>query len=120
VVVRFYCDEDFADDGRVHAVRGSGLDLLTPKEAEMLSKSDPEQVRFSASQERMIITHNRTDFVQIHTVMMNAGEHHTGICVVRMEDWYGPGEVARRLQVLADVFSETGTRDQLLFLSNFG
>lgn len=51
--------------------------------------------------------------------MMTRGDHHAGICIVRKRDHLGPGEIARRLQILSDVFGEIGTRDQLLFLSNF-
>ena len=117
--VLLYFDEDFDHDDRVEACRGISLDILTPREARMLSQSDPAQVRFAASKGRLIVTHNRTDFTRIHKTMMNNGEHHSGICVVRMEAWYRPGEIARRRHVLAETFREIGTRDQLLFLSNF-
>lgn len=114
-----YLDEDFAHGDRLAAIRARSIDVLSAKEAGMLSRTDDEQIRFATSGSRLILTHNAHDFARIHGEMMTRGDHHAGICIVRKRDHLGPGEIARRLQILSDVFGEIGTRDQLLFLSNF-
>ena len=115
-----YLDEDFAHGDRLAAIRARSIDVLSAKEAGMLSRTDDEQIRFATSRSRLILTHNGQDFARIHGEWMRSGKHHAGICIVKKELWLGPGEIARRLQILSEVFRETGTRDQLLFLSNFG
>ena len=85
----------------------------------MLRRSDDDQLRHATDASRLILTHNQRDFARIHREWMRAGAPHGGICIMAKELEYGPGEIARRLQLLAEVFGEIGTRDQLLFLSNF-
>jgi hypothetical protein len=116
----FYFDEDFAHDDRVDAARRALIDVLTPSAAGMLGRADDEQLSFAASLGRMIVTHNQGHFAALHTAFMATGLHHSGICIVRMQDWLGPGEIARRLSLLAGRAGNGDLSDQLLFLSNFG
>ncbi len=114
-----YLDEDFSDRARVNAMRLADIDALSAPAAGMLRKTDYEQLRFSTGAGRLLLTHNARDFVRIHGEWMRQADHHAGICIVVREHWYGPAEIARRLQVLAETLGEVGTRDQLFFLSNF-
>jgi hypothetical protein len=120
VEVRFYLDEDFAYGARLKAIRAVSIDVLSAREAGMLRRSDDDQLRYSTAASRLILTHNQRDFARIHKEWTRAETHHAGICIMVKELDYGPGEIARRLQILAETFREAGTRDQLLFLSNFG
>ena len=115
-----YLDEDFQGTARRTALAHAGFHVLTSGSAGMNGRTDLEQLRFATAGNRLIVTHNQGDFVELHGELMNRGEQHGGICIVRKVDAFGPGEIARRLLALQSVFAETGTRDQLLFLANFG
>ena len=119
MTIQVYLDEDFSEGARVDAMESLAIDALSAPAARMLRRSDYEQLSFAGSQDRLLLTHNAQDFARIHGEWMRRGKHHAGICIVKKELWYGPGEIARRLDILSEVFGEIGTRDQLLFLSNF-
>ena len=114
-----YLDEDFSEGARVDAINLIGIDALSAPAARMLKQTDYEQLSFAESQNRLILTHNSRDFARIHGEVIRAGGHHAGICILKKDLWLGPGEIARRLLVLAETFRDLGTRDQLLFLANF-
>jgi hypothetical protein len=113
-LTRFYFDENAADDARVAAARRLGLDVLTPNEVGMLRRTDDEQLQFAASHDRALITEDSGDFIRIHYEWLAAGREHAGIVVNKQQDHLGPGEFARRLQILA-----TGElRSDLAYLHN--
>lgn len=62
-------------------LRQYGYDVLTAKEADMLAKSDEEQLIFAASNRKAIITFNIKDFVLLHQSWFSEGKKHFGIIV---------------------------------------
>lgn len=62
-------------------LRQYGYDVLTAKEADMLAKSDEEQLAFAASNRKAIITFNIKDFVLLHQSWLSEGKRHFGIIV---------------------------------------
>ncbi len=62
-------------------LRQYGYDVLTVKEADMLAKSDEEQLAFAASNRKAIITFNIKDFVLLHQSWFSEGKKHFGIIV---------------------------------------
>ena len=98
----FYFDEDCGSQARLSAARRLGLDVLTAGEARMLTRADPEQLAFAASVGRAIVTHNLADFWVLHATWLEQGVEHAGMVLLRQKDPAGPGEVARRMQLLAD------------------
>ena len=118
MVGRIYFDEDFAHDDRRDAVRQSGFDLLTAGEAGMLGRTDLQHLAFAAVESRLLVTHNQADFAGHSARWLREGKHHSGICIARMEDWLGPGEVSRRLQNVTRTY-DGGTADLVLYLSGF-
>lgn len=62
-------------------LRQYGYDVLTAKEADMLAKSDEEQLAFAASNRKAIITFNIKDFVLLHQSWFSEGKKHFGIIV---------------------------------------
>jgi hypothetical protein len=118
VALRIYFDEDFAHDDRVDAARRAALDLVVPSEVGMLGREDIEQLRLATSLGRLIVTHNQAHFDALHRDFLARAEHHAGICILRMEAWLGPGEIARRLGVLSDQYGEFGLANDIRYLSN--
>lgn len=62
-------------------LRQYGYNVLTAKDAGMLGKNDKEQLEFSVSYGRTILTFNISDFVRLHHHWLQAGKKHKGIVV---------------------------------------
>lgn len=62
-------------------LRQYGYDVLTAKEADMLAKSDEEQLAFAVSNKRTIITFNIKDFALLHQLWLSKEKKHFGIIV---------------------------------------
>ena len=62
-------------------LRGRGFDVLTTEEAKKDTASDEEQLSFSTSQGRAILTFNIRDFAPLHEAWQAAEPPHAGIIV---------------------------------------
>jgi predicted nuclease of predicted toxin-antitoxin system len=77
--IRFHLDENC--DARIAVgLRLHGIDLTTTPEARLLRASGEEQLRFAASQNRVIVTQD-ADFLRMDA----AGAIHAGIVYLRPE-----------------------------------
>jgi hypothetical protein len=76
-VARFYSNENIALQV-VTELRRLGHDVLTSLEAGNANDSvpDPEVLSFASSQQRILLTHNRRHFLQLH---LRRTERHGGI-----------------------------------------
>lgn len=79
--MRFLLDEDVTP-GTAEIARGLGLDVLSVHEVERYEIGDEEQLRFSTSQDRIFVTRNRDDFLNINLVFFQTGEPHAGILII--------------------------------------
>ncbi len=113
---KFYLDEDTQSEALIQALRSRGVSLLTTSEAGRSKQGDEEQLRFAATQGRVLLTSNIADFVRLHTEWLKTGASHCGIILIRQQKW-GPGELARRIiRVLAQC-PGGDMRDRIEFLS---
>lgn len=71
---KFYADENIRIQ-MVQEMRAKGLDVQTSPEANNDGITDPEQLDYATSQNRIILTDNRRDFIKLH----NDGQEHAGI-----------------------------------------
>ena len=71
---KFYADENIRIQ-MVQEMRAKGLDVQTSPEANNDGITDPEQLDYATSQNRIILTDNRRDFIKLH----NEGKEHAGI-----------------------------------------
>lgn len=78
--LRFYLDEMIPLDLAL-ILKQYGYDVLTARDAGMLGKSDAEQLEYSTSGERAILTFNIGDFVLLHREWECKGRTHKGIIV---------------------------------------
>jgi hypothetical protein len=86
-VARFYSNENFAID-IVKILRDCGHDILTSYEAGQANQSIPdlEVLLFSTNQNRILITFNRNDFIELH----RGGMNHSGIFICKDDrDYFG-------------------------------
>jgi hypothetical protein len=66
--IRLYLDEDTMDNALYEALRLRQIDVLTPITAQMLSRSDEEQLKWASDNNRVIYSFNVRDFYRIHTL----------------------------------------------------
>jgi predicted nuclease of predicted toxin-antitoxin system len=76
-----YLDEDVSNLV-ARLLRSRGMDVTTVQEHQMLGKSDPEQLAFSASISRCILTQNRVDYEKLHLHYVTNGIEHSGIVIL--------------------------------------
>ena len=77
---QFYSNENFAID-IVQILRDYGHDILTSYEAGQANQGIPdlEVLKFATSQNRILVTFNRDDFIELH----RSGMNHNGIVVCK-------------------------------------
>jgi predicted nuclease of predicted toxin-antitoxin system len=107
--LRFHLDES-VHRGVAYALRRRGIDVTTPKEAELLSAGDAEHLAFATAQGRVIITHD-SDFLRLSA----SGVPHNGIVFCHNQT-VSVGEMVRALERLSLICDTMTLRDQVKFL----
>lgn len=79
-MARLYSNENFAID-IVQILRDYDHDVLTSYDADQANQSipDPEVLKFATNQNRILITFNRDDFIELH----RSGINHSGIIICK-------------------------------------
>lgn len=114
--IRLYLDEDAQRTSLIRALRARQIDVLTANESALVGISDAEQLAFATSQNRVVFTFNRGDFVQLHMEYLKSGRQHSGIIV---SDQLEIGVILRRLLRLIDERSAEEMQNWLEFLSSW-
>jgi hypothetical protein len=77
----FLLDEDVNPDVAKIA-RGLGLEVISVHEIDRRGYTDPDQLRFAASEGRALVTRNRDDFIRLTISWFQTGELHAGVLIV--------------------------------------
>jgi hypothetical protein len=114
-MVRFLSDENFNGDiVRGLFLRRPGLDLLRVQDVGLEQADDPAILTWAASNERIVLTHDRATFPKYVYDRIVAGERTSGVFVVN--DRLSIGQVITEL-LLIDASSETAEwADWILYL----
>jgi predicted nuclease of predicted toxin-antitoxin system len=110
LLAALYTDEDMSALIAT-LLRSRGLDVTTVPEQATLGKTDREQLEFSTSLGRCLLTHNRVDFERLHLQYIEEDKQHCGIIIVPQKNAY---EVARRIGILVSALTDEITH-QLLY-----
>ena len=110
--IHLYFDEDVSV-GIVENLRTRGFDVLSARDADTLGKSDDDQMLYAVSQQRAIVTHNRTDFERQHEKFLAQGLKHYGVIIAKRRK---DGEVAAKLLALLDQVTAEEMENQLRFI----
>jgi hypothetical protein len=111
VFATLYTDEDMSVLVAT-LLRSRGLDITTVPEQATLGKTDREQLEFTTSLGRCLLTHNRVDFERLHLQYMEEGREHYGIIVVPQKNAY---EIAQRIGILVSTLMADEIYNQLLY-----
>ena len=107
-----YFDEDFSVVV-AKILQASGSDTLTTVDANILNRSDEEQLNFAAKAKRCLITHNRLDFEKLHSEYIQISKKHYGIIIANRRK---ESELARRISRFLNQFSSDEIEDQLFYV----
>ena len=92
---------------------GRGFEVLTARDAAMLGRSDEEQLVFATNNRRIIVTHNRRHFEELHTIFVGRQLEHAGILVAGQRDVY---EMAKRVALLLRAVPIEDFRSQIFYI----
>jgi predicted nuclease of predicted toxin-antitoxin system len=77
---RLYLDQDLPVQ-LAGMLRAQGVDVVTTLEAGALGQSDAQQLADAVAAGRVMATHNRQDFEDLHTEYLTQGRPHFGIII---------------------------------------
>ena len=116
--IRPYLDEDTMDSDFLTALRLRNVDVLSTKEAQMLSRTDEEQLKWALENQRVVYSFNIRDFYRIHTSWVEQRQDHSGI-ILGFQN-YSIGEQMRRILRIIATKSAEEMKNQVEFLSVWG
>ena len=85
----------------------------------MIEREDRAHLMFAAAQSRVLYTFNARDFYRLHTQFVAEGESHSGLILVRQQQ-FSIGEQARRLFKLIATRSAEEMESRVEFLRAWG
>ena len=106
------------DSDLLTALRRRNVDVVSTGEAQMLSRSDEQQLQWAFKHQRVIYSFNVRDFYRIHTNWIEKRQNHAGI-ILGIQN-YSIGEQMRRLLRIIASKSTEDMKNQVEFLSAWG
>jgi hypothetical protein len=110
--IRLYLDED-VNVLIAELLKARGFDAITARDAGQLNATDKVQLAHAVSQERTLVTHNRTDFEELVRDYFDSGRTHYGVIfAVRRPS----REMATRLLVILNQVTADEMRNQVRYI----
>lgn len=114
-MISLYADEDIPFP-LVKALRLEGIKVIATKEANMLGKTDEEQLQYAFTRDLVLLSHNVKDFVVINQKYLEEGISHSGIIVSKKDQL---GVLLRKLLHLTSTLKAEDMRNRIEFLGNW-
>lgn len=89
-----------------------GFSAVTTRDAGRQGATDTEQLEYAARHDRILVTHNRVDFEELHRLYLAKGRENWGIIVLGRRR---PGMLVANLLKLLNRFTADEFRNQLLY-----
>lgn len=118
MALKLYLDED-VDPYLATALRDRGFDVVSVSEAGLRGKTDREQLEYSASENRTLVTFNIRDFAKLHRQWQHEGKQHSGIIVSSQITKREFNKMLHRLQQLLIYTWPDEISNQLRYLQEF-
>jgi predicted nuclease of predicted toxin-antitoxin system len=84
--MRLYLDDDSAATLLARLLRQAGHDVETPIDAGLPGEDDVVHLTYAVKNDRVLLTGNHRDFLNLHNLVMQVTGHHPGILVVRRDN----------------------------------
>lgn len=110
--IELYLDED-VDGLLADLLRARGFEVSTTYEAGQGGKSDVEQLAYAISQQKTLLTHNRTHFEALAQQYFEAEQTHDGIIIAVRRSPYA---IARRLLTVLNYVTADEMHNQLRYI----
>ena len=112
MALKLFLDED-VNPLLAQDLRRRGYDVITPSEIDRLGRSDREQLEYAREQGRVILTHNRDDFLELAKEYATRQITYTGILYVPQMPY---GQLLKRVLIFLANFTETQTQNSFIWL----
>ena len=109
---RLYLDQDVPVQ-LAGMLRAHGFDVETTLQAGHLGWSDEAQIRYASASGRVMVTHNRLDFEELHSQWLEGSEAHSGIIVAQQRTHLAL--TLHRLLELLNEFDGEQLKNRLLY-----
>lgn len=107
-----YLDEDVSALV-AELLRARGFNVQATQEAGRKGTRDEEQLTYAASQQRVLLTHNRDDFARLAGEFFAAARRHYGLIIAVRRP---PHDIARRLLIILNHTTADEMEDQVLYI----
>ncbi|MBX9770203.1 MAG: DUF5615 family PIN-like protein [Candidatus Obscuribacterales bacterium] len=87
--LRLLVDECLLNRRRVDMLVKSGHDVVTVGQAELIGCSDAAVLDYAITENRLVITSNCNDFINLHHARISANLHHPGILLLYLHNNLG-------------------------------
>lgn len=84
--MRIYLDDNITDARLADMLRKAGHEVIVPAEVGTSGIADARHLIFAIAQGVVILTHDHTDFNNLHELVLASGGTHPGILVVRRDN----------------------------------
>jgi hypothetical protein len=112
LLIHLYLDEDVSLLlGKM--VRARGFEVITTQDAGNLSKSDADQLAYSAEHGLALLTHNRVDYEKLAREYVASHRSHHGIIVAVRRT---PHEICLRLLKILNQVTADEMQDQVRYI----
>jgi len=114
-MIKLYLDEN-VHEAIASSLKLRGYDVITVKESGKKGKSDIEQLKYAASQNRVIFTFDIADFYKIHSELILTGFKHDGIILSKQ---LPVGTIVKALSKLLSSVREDSIKNNIAWLSDW-
>ena len=84
--MKFYLDDDSAAMLLARLLQQAGHDIQVPADVGLSGEDDAVHLTHAVKHDRILLTGNHRDFLNLHNLVMQVSGHHPGIFVVRQEN----------------------------------
>jgi hypothetical protein len=85
--MNLYLDDDTALPLLIRLLRGAGHDLVIPADLpNMIGADDSVHLTRAIRLDRVLVSHNHKDFLNLHELIKEAKGHHPGIFAIRKDN----------------------------------
>jgi predicted nuclease of predicted toxin-antitoxin system len=84
--MKLYLDDDSAGPLLAHLLQKIGHDVRVPTDVGLSGQDDSVHFRHAALDDRVVITGNYKDFLNLHKLVVDLQGHHPGILAVRKDN----------------------------------
>ena len=102
----------------VAALRSRSVVVVTALDADLIEKTDDEQLAFATECGCVVYTFNVSDFYALHAQWIRAGREHAGM-ILAPQQRFSVGEQLRRILRLRATTTTASMRNQVEFLGNW-